>query len=66
MKRTRRTPAAGHEKGSPRKPVRRAWHDDPVGFAIVGLGMGQENAKNVVASSGCRLVGGAGVVIPAT
>jgi predicted dehydrogenase len=39
------------------EPVKRAWHDDPVGFVVVGLGMGHNRAKTVQATSGARLVG---------
>ncbi len=50
-------PAARTMKGRPLRSIQRAWHDKPVGFAVVGLGMGHENCKKVVAASGCRLVG---------
>lgn len=55
-------PAAATVKGRPLRSIRRAWHDRPVGFAIVGLGMGHENARKVVAASGCRLVGVADLI----
>ncbi len=37
--------------------VIRPWHDDPVGFAVIGLGMGHNRAKEVLETSGTRLVG---------
>jgi predicted dehydrogenase/sugar phosphate isomerase/epimerase len=37
--------------------VRRAWTDKPVGFVVVGLGMGHSRAKQVHETSGCRLIG---------
>mgnify|MGYP000548419404 CR=1 FL=1 len=55
-------PAAGYAKGRTGAVVKRAWHDRPVGFAVVGLGMGHENAKTVVTNSGCRLIGVAELV----
>jgi predicted dehydrogenase/sugar phosphate isomerase/epimerase len=36
---------------------RRPWHDDPVGFVVVGLGMGHSRSRQVHETSGCRLVG---------
>ncbi|NLF19767.1 MAG: Gfo/Idh/MocA family oxidoreductase [Lentisphaerae bacterium] len=42
----------------PKAPaVRRPWHDEPVGFAVVGLGMGHNRAKDIHTTSGTRLVG---------
>jgi predicted dehydrogenase/sugar phosphate isomerase/epimerase len=35
----------------------RPWSDDPVGFAVVGLGMGHSRAKTVHETPGARLVG---------
>ncbi len=35
----------------------RSWEDDPVGFAVVGLGMGHNRSRQVHETSGCRLVG---------
>jgi len=37
--------------------VKREWEDRPVGFVVVGLGMGHENARKVVKTPGCRLIG---------
>ena len=37
--------------------VRRPWADKPVGFVVVGLGMGHSRAKQVHETSGCRLIG---------
>jgi UDP-N-acetyl-2-amino-2-deoxyglucuronate dehydrogenase len=36
--------------------VARAWADDPVGFLVVGLGMGHNRAREVVETPGTRLV----------
>lgn len=50
-------PAAAPQ--SNRKKTRiilREWADNPVGFMVVGLGMGHENSKKVRAASGCKLV----------
>ena len=33
------------------------WHDNPVGFVVVGLGMGHGRAKDVQESPGCKLIG---------
>jgi len=40
----------------------REWHDKPVGFLVVGLGMGHANSKKVHETSGCRLVAVADLV----
>ncbi|MEI6810033.1 MAG: Gfo/Idh/MocA family oxidoreductase, partial [bacterium] len=37
--------------------VKRDWQDNPVGFVVVGMGMGHENSRKVVATPGCRLIG---------
>lgn len=37
--------------------VKREWEDHPVGFVVVGMGMGYENSRKVVNTPGCRLVG---------
>ena len=39
------------------KPPTRPWHDDPVGFAVVGLGLGHVVAQRIANTSGTRLVG---------
>ncbi len=53
-------PAAAPEsvtaKESQVEAVTREWDDDPVGFLVVGLGMGHENCKKVHETSGCRLI----------
>lgn len=41
----------------PTAEVARAWADDPVGFVVVGLGMGHNRAKTVKITPGARLVG---------
>lgn len=43
-------------KPRPERP-HQEWHDNPVGFVVVGLGMGHGRAKEVVESPGCALVG---------
>jgi predicted dehydrogenase/sugar phosphate isomerase/epimerase len=35
----------------------RPWSDDPVGFVVVGLGMGHNRARTVTQTPGARLVG---------
>ena len=35
----------------------RPWQDDPVGFAVIGLGMGHNRAVQVAGTPGARLVG---------
>jgi len=37
--------------------VTRPWSDRPVGFAVVGLGMGHGRSREIVATPGVRLVG---------
>jgi predicted dehydrogenase/sugar phosphate isomerase/epimerase len=37
--------------------LRRPWHDDPVGFAVIGLGMGYNRAREITETSGTRLIG---------
>jgi len=37
--------------------ITRPWADEPVGFVVVGLGMGHSRSRQVAESSGCRLVG---------
>lgn len=55
-------PAASTAKGRPVTAIKREWHDNPVGFMVVGLGMGHENSKKVRAASGCKLVAVADLV----
>jgi len=43
------------EETKPR--VIRPWDDDPVRFVVVGLGMGQVRSKDIIATSGTRLLG---------
>ncbi len=43
------------EKDKPE--ITRPWHEDPVGFVVVGLGMGHNRAKQIARTSGNRLVG---------
>jgi len=37
--------------------VTRPWADDPVGFAVVGLGMGHGRSKQITRTPGTRLIG---------
>ncbi len=37
--------------------IERPWADDPVGFVVVGLGMGHSRSRNVAENPGTRLVG---------
>ena len=37
--------------------ITRPWDDDPVGFAVVGLGMGHVRAKDITQTPGTRLIG---------
>ena len=39
------------------KGLKRPWHDDPVGFAVIGLGMGFNRARQLTETSGTRLIG---------
>ena len=39
------------------KGVTRPWGDDPVGFVVVGLGMGHSRSKQITQTPGTRLVG---------
>jgi len=46
------------DKPKPRPPrPHQSWHDKPVGFVVVGLGMGHGRAKEVTESPGCELIG---------
>lgn len=48
---------ASADEASAYKHIERKWADNPVGFAVVGLGMGHENCKKVVKTPGCKLIG---------
>jgi UDP-N-acetyl-2-amino-2-deoxyglucuronate dehydrogenase len=37
--------------------VKRPWHDNPVGFVVVGLGMGHNRSVAITKTSGTRLIG---------
>ncbi len=37
--------------------IKRDWESDPVGFVVVGLGMGRNRAKSLVKTPGCKLIG---------
>ncbi len=39
------------------KGLKRPWHDEPVGFAVIGLGMGFNRARQLTETSGTRLIG---------
>lgn len=50
-------PAAAPESAKKAtRTVVRDWDDDPVGFLVVGLGMGHCNSEKVYDTSGCKLV----------
>jgi len=53
------TAAPGGLSGQPKaaKKVVRTWADDPVGFVVVGLGMGHGRSKEIAQTSGTKLVG---------
>jgi len=51
-------PASLYEAAKPRPaPVSRPWQDDPVGFVVVGLGMGHNRARQVHETPGTKLIG---------
>lgn len=50
-------PGSLHSTTRSAKTVTRAWADEPVGFVVVGLGMGHGRAKQVTETPGTRLVG---------
>jgi predicted dehydrogenase/sugar phosphate isomerase/epimerase len=39
------------------KKVTRLWQDNPVGFVVVGLGMGHNRAKEITETPGTKLIG---------
>ena len=51
--------AAPGALGKPRivRTVSRPWDNEPVGFVVVGLGMGQVRSKDITRTSGTKLVG---------
>ncbi len=53
------TAAAGglFDTFKPKREVQRAWKDNPVGFAVVGLGMGHVRSKEIVDTPGVKLIG---------
>lgn len=53
------TAAPGGLFGQPKstKKVVRPWADEPVGFVVVGLGMGHGRSKEIAQTSGTKLVG---------
>ena len=50
-------PGALFDKPRSAEGVVRPWSDDPVGFVVVGLGMGHGRAKQVERTTGNRLIG---------
>ncbi len=51
-------PASVYEAAKPKPAaIARPWQDQPVGFAVVGLGMGHNRARQVHETPGARLVG---------
>lgn len=53
------TPSDPREAATPRRTghVERAWADDPVRMAVIGLGMGRNRARVIQQTAGCKLVG---------
>lgn len=50
--------AAVRAASAPAAPrPRRAWEDDPVGFVVVGLGMGHNRSRQITKTPGTRLIG---------
>ncbi len=50
-------PGGLFDEPAPAADVTREWQDNPVGFAVVGLGMGHNRSRQVAETPGCRLVG---------
>lgn len=50
-------PGGLFEARKPASAALRAWQDDPVRFAVIGLGMGHNRAREIVRTPGTRLVG---------
>ncbi|MBD3181545.1 TIM barrel protein [Candidatus Poribacteria bacterium] len=50
-------PGGLFEENRSDKGIVRPWSDDPVGFVVVGLGMGHSRAKQVKNTTGNRLIG---------
>lgn len=44
-------------ESAPKVQVTRPWQDNPVGFVVVGLGMGHNRAKQLTKTVGNRLIG---------
>jgi len=55
-------PGGLFEKTRSAKGITRPWSDDPVGFVVVGLGMGHSRSKQVNTTTGNRLIGVCDVV----
>ena len=55
-------PGGLFDEPKPAGSVTRPWADHPVGFVVVGLGMGHNRSRQVVETSGCKLVGVCDVV----
>ena len=53
----RAAPGGLFDEPKPAGQVARPWADEPVGFVVVGLGMGHNRAGQVVEGSGTKLVG---------
>ena len=41
----------------PSREINRSWEDNPVGFVVVGLGMGHVRSKEIVETPGVKLIG---------
>ncbi|PIZ40412.1 MAG: hypothetical protein COY42_21340 [Armatimonadetes bacterium CG_4_10_14_0_8_um_filter_66_14] len=55
-------PGGRGEKRKSAKGVARPWEREPVGFAVVGLGMGHSRAKQITTTPGTELIGVADLV----
>jgi len=50
-------PGSVQEAARPARKVTRAYEDQPVGFVVVGLGMGHNRAREITQTPGARLIG---------
>jgi predicted dehydrogenase/sugar phosphate isomerase/epimerase len=50
-------PGSNVAKGKSAADVTRPWQDNPVRYAVIGLGMGHNRAKMISQTPGCELVG---------
>ncbi len=50
-------PGAHHTAAAPARAAARPWAEDPVRFAVIGLGMGHNRSRMITQTPGTRLVG---------